>query len=300
MTKIKRTEFPVLFLLNLVTDFVYICYNIDDKDGGLLMATWQDFEIECTDYLNLQFGRFAKFIHLGESDSTIPDILVNIKDQKEFYIEAKQSPAQCGQFVLFPNIVTQKFDYSKQNVNKINKYSSMIIEYMNKNFEEYKEAGTTGKYIKFHHCEEVFCNWIIDYYKSKNVKYFITNNHTIFPIEQFSQFFIVTAKFRTKRSGSSSVGHLMNKIVKDYIEKHFNIQTVEVANDKLYVKTNEELHNKRFITNGYEFMFSKRNNVYEVRKLSNTFNANVIFSIELKPGKQGLSFTQFAELLKLS
>lgn len=273
--------------------------KLSKEKGVLIMAIWKDFEIGCTNYLNSQFGSFAKFTHLGESDSTVADIKVNTKNKKEFYIESKHSPAQCGQFVLIPNIKTHKFDYSMQNVNKLNKYSSQIIEYMNKNFEEFKEAGTAGKEIKFEGCDDVFSGWIVDYYKSKDVKYFITNNNIIFPIEQFAEFFTVTAKYRTKRSGSSPVGNSNIVNVKNYIEKHFKIQSIDVVGDKIFVNSNEELHNKRFVINGYEYMISRRDDVYEIRKLSNTFNANVIFSIELKPGKQGLTVSQFIALLNL-
>jgi len=36
-------------------------------------------------------------------------------------------------------------------------------------------------------------------------------------------------------------------------------------------------------------MISKRNDEFEIRKLSNTFNANVIFSIEINP-QSGINF----------
>lgn len=42
-----------------------------------------------------------------------------------------------------------------------------------------------------------------------------------------------------------------------------------------------DLRNSRFAICGTEYMISQRNEGYEVRKLSNTFNANVIFSINL-------------------
>jgi hypothetical protein len=44
-------------------------------------------------------------------------------------------------------------------------------------------------------------------------------------------------------------------------------------------------------------MISKRENNFEVRKLSNTFNANVIFSIELKTNKEGISIADFIFIL---
>ena len=88
------------------------------------MEQWEEFEIQCTNYLNKKFGTYAEFIHQGGSDSTIPDILVNTNSGNSFFIEAKHSPAQCGQFVLLPNLETKSFEYSTLNVNCINKYVS--------------------------------------------------------------------------------------------------------------------------------------------------------------------------------
>ena len=42
------------------------------------MAIWEEFEIQCTDYLNNRFGAYARFFHQGGADSTVPDILVAI------------------------------------------------------------------------------------------------------------------------------------------------------------------------------------------------------------------------------
>lgn len=50
--------------------------------------------------------------------------------------------------------------------------------------------------------------------------------------------------------------------------------------------------------NGYEYMFSQRGSEYEIRKLSNTFNANVIFSIDLKPTINGANENRFIAYLR--
>lgn len=77
------------------------------------MSIWEDFEIDCTDYLNKAFGEYAYFIHQGGSDSTAPDILVKTNKGTSFYIEAKHCPAQCGQFVLLPDVKSSTFIYSR-------------------------------------------------------------------------------------------------------------------------------------------------------------------------------------------
>lgn len=263
------------------------------------MAIWEEFEIQCTDYLNKRFGDYARFIHHGGADSTVPDILINTKSGNSFYIEAKHSPAQCGQFVLLPNLEKGTFVYSHLNVNHINRYAEMIISYMNEAFDEFREAGTAGKDIDMPNGSDIFADWIIQVYKDKGTKFFITNNYTILPIERFRDYFDITAKYRVKRSGSSNVGKSRIKPVIDYIESHdYIITDSRIAGDKLFVISPQKLHDHRFILHGIEYMFSLRGNEYELRKLSNTYNANVIFSIRQRTFVQGMDDNEFINYLK--
>lgn len=261
------------------------------------MAIWEDFELECTDYLKKVYGTYAKFTHKGGADSTIPDIYVETA-HGSFYIDAKHSPAQCGQFVLLPDISTGTFRYSPQNVNHINTYANKIIEHMNKSFDEYRNAGTAGKDIVMPDNQEIFANWIMKIYKEKGTHFFITNNQTILPIERFKEYFEITAKYRIKRSGSSSVGKNRISAIKEHITHDYVIQDTRIDGNKLFVISHKPYHNKRFILNGYEYMFSLRNHEYEIRKLSNTYNANVIFSIKLKSEKHGISPDEFISALR--
>lgn len=245
------------------------------------MSTWQNFEIDATKYLNDTYGNLATFTHEGGTDSTTPDILVELNNGKQFYIEAKCSKAQCGQFVLQPDVVTSTFKYTAKN--PINQYAEEIIDFMNNNFEAFKEAGTKGKDIEMD--PSVFVNWITKIYKDKNVKFYITDNFIFVPIDKFSEFFDVTAKYRIKRSGSTDIGKTKLDKVFEHI-KTLDIQSsifeFQKSNKKLFVKANNDIHNLRFVFEGYEYMFSRRDDRYEVRQLSNTFNSNVIFSISLK------------------
>ena len=262
------------------------------------MAIWEDFEIQCTDYLNQRFGAYARFIHQGGADSTVPDILVQTKSGNSFYIDAKHSPAQCGQFVLLPDIESCTFEYSRQNVNRINRYAEMIMDYMNEDFDSFREAGTTGKDICMNNGSDIFANWIIQTYSDKGAEFFITNNYTILPIERFSDYFDVSAKYRIKRSGSGNVGKNRLHSVMDFIESHdYLITDCRVVGDKLFVRSSRNLHDSRFILRGIEYMFSLRGDEYELRKLSNTYNANVIFSIRQK-SSSGLSDENFIRFLK--
>lgn len=261
------------------------------------MSNWEDFEVDCTNYLNKNFNNYAKFIHKGGSDSTTPDIFVETNN-KNFYIEAKHSPAQCGQFVLIPNIQTSSFEYSKKNIVKLNIYSKTIMEYMNNYFDEFREAGTAGKDINIPNSSNIFSNWIINAYKEKGIKFIITNDYVILPIEKFNNYFYVSAKYRIKRSGSSSVGANKVHSILNYINScNYNINDFRIDNSKLFITSNECLHNKRFIFQQYEYMFSQRNDEFEIRKLSNTYNANVIFSIHKKDCVSGLSNDEFIKFL---
>ena len=246
-------------------------------------TVWERFELECTDYLNGKFSSYASFEHEGGTDSKRSDIKVVKNNGVSFYIDVKHCPAQCGQFVLLPNIATQTFIYSDGNNTPLNRAAQIIMEHMNKHFEEYKEAGTTGKDICFPNDQHIFTEWIINAYKNKGVQFFITNNFTILELVDFKKHFNVEAKYRVKRSGSSDVGKArVNDIINHIKNKGYDLISHDIKGSKLFIRSDKNLHNTRFIYAGCEYMFSLRRDKYEVRKLSNTFNANVIFSITKK------------------
>ncbi len=263
------------------------------------MERWEEFEIQCTEYLNQKFGAYANFIHQGGANSTVSDILVHTNTGNSFYMDVKHSPAQCGQFVLLPDLKTRTFQYSPQNVNRFNRYTQMIMDYMNKDFDGFREAGTVGKDIDMPNGANIFSNWIIQTYKDKGTQFFIINNNTILLLERFRDYFDVTAKYRIKRSGSGNVGKSRIKSVLDYIRSHNYIVTdFRIAGDKLFIISPQQLHNQRFIFQGVEYMFSFREKEYELRKLSNTYNANVIFSIRHRASVPGMTDYDFINYLK--
>jgi len=150
------------------------------------ISNWKRFELLATNYLQENYGDYALFEQQGGADSTIPDILVTTKKEK-FYIETKSSEAQSGQFVILPNNVTNEFYFSEKNKTEENKLTQIIIDYMNNNWESYKNVSTEGLSIDM--SDSIFANWITNYYKYKNVKYFISGletNFVIIPIDDFS------------------------------------------------------------------------------------------------------------------
>ena len=261
------------------------------------MKNWEKFENECLDYLRTNFGKYAQFEPFGKSDSTKPDILVTCNNES-FFIEVKEGNAQCGQFVLLPNIETHKFEYSASNKSTLNTYSARITKHMDMQFDEYREAGTKGKDIIISDSQDVFSGWIIDYYKAKNVRYFITEGFTILSIDRFKEYFEITATYRIKRSGSNDVGKKRLTEVKEYLNNSdYTINDIRTRGNKLFIATNMNYNNHRFILGKYEYMISLRGNEYEIRRLSNTYNANVIFSIKKKAGVEGMSNAQFITCL---
>ena len=261
------------------------------------MAEWLAFEVQCTRHLNDKFGHLATFRHLGGEDSTVSDIEVKPKRGGKFFMDAKMTPAQCGQFVLLPNVSRGCFVFSDRNKTRLTPQVQAIIDHMNTDFEAYKEAGTAGKDIDLNDGGKVFCDWIVSTYLQKGTEFFITNGYTILPIRDFAKHFDVTATYRVKRSGSASVGTRKAPSIIQYIKsKNYPISKYCTEDDKLFVYSSSYLHDKRFVFGDYEYMFSARGDRYEIRKLSNTFNANVIFSIYKKPAK-GLTDEEFAKVL---
>lgn len=262
------------------------------------MTNWEQFEMECADFLNSKYGQYAEFIHKGGSDSTVQDILVHTKTGTSFYIEVKHTPAQCGQFVLLPDINNREFEYSMQNANRINRYAEMIMQYMNEDFDAFREAGTAGRKINMSNSESVFSGWIKETYRDKGVKFFITNDFLLVPLDDIEDYFDFSATYRIKRSGSSAVGKSRISLVENHLRSmDIVINDVQSDGKKLYVFSSEPLHKERFILEGYEYMISQRGNMYEIRKLSNTYNANVIFSISLKRNYPQNNMNSFLEAL---
>lgn len=258
------------------------------------MNNWQTFEINCTYYLQNTFGEVASFIHCGGSNSKIPDIKVIAKNQT-FFIESKMAHAQCGQFVLLPDSNNQLFKYSPLNSFPINEYSLKIIQYMNRNFTTFQTPTSSGIKIHFKNCENLFANWICNFYKSKNVKFVITEGFKIVPIDKFYNSFDITATYRIKRSGSRKANKKDLETITAYLIK--NIIDVEFfqANDHIFIKSSSTKLERRFTIDETEYYLSTTNtsNVFEIRKLSNTSHANVIFSIALKKNICGLSNEEF-------
>lgn len=263
------------------------------------ISNWEIHERECYQYLKNVFGQDAEFIHHGGSDSTISDIQVRTKSGQSFWIECKSPQAQSGQFVAIPK--DGRFYFSERNKSVPNEISEFIINIMNRDFYRYSNAGTAGIGLDIN--SDIFAYWIKNMYKKKGVKYFITHSTTgkyvILPLDDISRYYSIGATFRAKKSGSSNVAKSSQEMVAQKIVESLNVSASQIEYGvKMRVDSPLIADKQKIEINGYVYMFSKTpDGCFIIRRLSNTNNLNVIFSISLK-NESGLSEESFRSMLK--
>lgn len=262
------------------------------------MNKGEAFENEALAYLRKNFyEKGIIFDKTKTSDSTKSDIEVIRGGRSLFFIEAKDTKAQAGQFVVFSDEEKKIFKYSDNNKSKINEPADSIIKYMNYNFKRFNRADTAGEEIDMD--PTVFANWIIEHYKSYNVKYIITKikNIIILPIEKLHKYFNITAKYRIKASGSRPPAlSNMNSIIQKLNME--SIKNCEIKEKRLYVKSSGWWSKQRFVADGKTYYFAPVNNTtdeYEIRCLSDTKNRNVIFSMTAKKEQDPADIVQFKQ-----
>lgn len=261
---------------------------------------WKSFEKECLDYLVEKYGSIADFTASGGSDSTASDIIVWKNGEIITSIEAKSSDAQCGQFVLFPNTQTKNFDF--QNNKSSEEIAKKIITHMNAHFELYKNPGTSG--VDINVPIEVMYDWVKNYYREvKGSEFFITEymgEKVIFPIEKLDTYLNISCKYRVKKSGSSHPSNNNLKEIKEILSgNNLNYSELNIIEGKTYVKI--EGCGEDFLKldgPNYRYQFTKIGDVYNVRRLSNTANANVIFSVSSMKTQGAEDLREFEDFLK--
>lgn len=260
--------------------------------------SWQDFEIECTDYLNEKYGNKGEidFVHMGKADSTVSDIRVDIKGSPKFYVEVKMDASQCGQFVLLPDFENKKFVFSPRNDSTETTATKKIISYMDNRFDDFSDGGILEMY------DSVYYEWVIEHYKNLGAKYIITayyDNFIIFPIEKFADYFNIKATYRVKRSGSRAPTKTQQAKVIDLLKEHTSSFSYSIVGDDLIVQGEGLEEKDRFDIDNNTYYLAGHPNGYRVRILSKTANLNVIFSIFLKKYAQDPSdLTAFVSNLK--
>lgn len=259
------------------------------------MKPGEHFEQLCYEYLKKTYRtNKTDFQREGGMDSTQSDIAVIKNGKIDFYIEVKDTSAQSGQFVLLPDNDKKKFVFSPRNRSKQNEMTDIIISYMNGDFQRFNNAGTSGESIKID--TKVFIDWIVEHYKNKNVKYIISHgkDFVILPIRKFGQYFDVAANYRIKKSGSSNLAKKDISCVKKMIQECYPLTKFVQEGKKLFAEIVGDIYSDKFKLENYTYYLSKQDKErYEVRKLSNTYNMNVIFSIKLIKPQEANDLEEF-------
>lgn len=259
------------------------------------MSNWKDFEKECCDYLNSTYGNNGvSFLNSGASDSTAPDIVLRKNGEQLFNIEVKMPIAQSGQFVVLND--GNEFIFSSKNKSNAND-AEAFVEYMNNNFEKFKDVSTDG--INVNMPEDEYLKWMVCHYMNKNEKFVITKGKLgfiIFPIEKYVDYFQTSCLYRIKDSGSTNVPHKYYRM----LENHFSGEELYYDGKYLVLRTkNKHVEKSKFEVGGVIFIISdKTNDGYKLTKKGKTQNPNIIFTIKLKQEQQVNDLNIFADSLR--
>lgn len=248
------------------------------------MENWQKFELDCFSYIEKNYSQNEiLFVPSGQHDPTQPDIIVKRNGNTLFNIEVKSQVAQCGQFVLHPDFSNRCFVFSKRNKSSEEK-AQKFIDYMNDKFEIFCDLKPTELQIQ----KEFMFDWVKYYYAEvKKTRYFMSefnNEYVIFPLDKINEYMDIKCLYRIKKSGSTdlthpNIGDFMDSLESNGIS-HFSEL---IQKDKSYfIKLNEERDKIKIQGKKKRYLLCKEGDLYQVRMLSNTTNANIIFTISTK------------------
>ena len=263
-------------------------------------AEWKAFEKECVEYLNKAYTptKQCTFTLNGGSDSTASDIVVKTKSGNTFNIEAKMPAAQAGQFVLFPNEKERIFEYSDRNRSPKNSIAEKIVECMTSDYNTYCNPKTKG--IELDLPVSLMFDWVKDYYSTvKQTRYFITqydNEFVIMPVEKIDKYFDISGTYRVKKSGSCCPSpNNVQEIEQILKEEGLESGTPLFKDDECQVFIQSNCPDTFMLAGtSYRYKFNNiKGNIYGIRRLSNTANANVIFSLTAKTPQQKADLEQF-------
>ena len=278
-----------------------------------MAKAWEELENKCFEHVKSSFGHAAVIEAYGKADSTKADIRV-AAPSGDFFVEVKAKSSQCCQFVLFPDDETGSFEFSDRNKVPLTPSCQKIIDHMNQNYDKYSRVGK--KPIPINVESSVFYGLVDEFYSAKNVKCFMTEGEEImiFPAAKFPEYFEIAGFYRRKNSGSSEPNEAKNhaEIIQglaDYgIEGDVVYQSVS-GKIRCLLHTDAKLDGQRMMCDEYTYQFKdnphsqkvtkQKQHVFEVRRLSNTSNPNVICQLTLKKHQQDKDdLAAFEALLK--
>lgn len=265
------------------------------------MVPGEAFEIDACNYLNNTYGSDkVSFRRIGGMDSTVSDIAAVINGQTAFFIEAKDTGAQSGQFVLFPDEANRTFNFSNDNKSVRNVFTDAIAEVMKRDFDRFSKVGTAGMNIGID--SNVCSQWITGHYAQKNVRFFITmygGRFVIFPLRRFMNYFNIEANYRRKKCGSNPPPLAIREGLKSHIRSLYPAVSFKTNGNKLFAVLPSVPIEDIFRYGEYRIKFlRKEGNDYEIKKLSETSNPTVVFSIKAKAPQDPNDLSEFVRELK--
>jgi hypothetical protein len=174
---------------------------------------------------------------------------------------------------------------------------------LNSDFENYASEDCRNHPLpdEYH---ELYADWIIEYYKSKEVEYFITKNsheYIIFPTDAITAYFQIKATYRVKKSGSSNPSNRDFDIIKDYYSQKKSAYKIEKEGKRTIIynfDSNDD--NINIAENHYYISRDTQSPIGTIRKLSKTYNSNVIFSIRLLGSQREEDLEKFKNSISVS
>lgn len=273
------------------------------------MENWEVFEQHATKCLNSKFKKYGlSFKPTGGKDSNTSDILVQISSNDNlFSIEAKLSPAQCGQFVINEN--GDSFELTNKS-RLSNNYTKTIIDHINENLKEYTKNNP--KYFDLNCNQKLLYQWIHEHYKNKNSLFFVTSTLTsgyisIISLDSLQKFFNFSARLRVKKSGTRNISKKSSKSILAELDKHLNKLGITkfkyITNgNKTIVRIDGEIkeidYKNRYFGNNTFLSKEENKSDYSVKIRSSTNNINVVFSIQYIGPKKDYGEEDFLNFLK--
>ena len=272
-------------------------------------SRWREEEDDACEFLKQKFKAYFKRIKkVGGSNSTAPDIEVETMNDTVFNIEVKCARARGGQFALRDTSIS--FEFSRRNKSVDGEAAKKIVAYINQNYDPFVETGKTGASLEgMPGAPDVFSDWIRERLEAYNVRFILArpdrNDFLIIPVDRFKKSFDVSARCRLKASGSQrlsikAMNSLLNYLNNDLLPhvKGGETMKAEITTEGLIIHKSGNLQFEYITLNGANYYLSDQGDRYVVKKVSDTANYTVVFSLNLKRNAKGWTEEEFRRYLR--
>lgn len=266
------------------------------------------FEQKCARYLKRQFPNH-KFTVKGGHDRTVSDILVD----DSFYIECKMTErqnkhinAQSTGFgiKLVESDSNKAFECSETAEN--NDAALEILNYINSNINEFsKLIAQHSSKVQININPKVFARWISNYYKQRNVLFFITTLNNKFSIFKNTpgnllKYFEIRAYARYFPNGSKDLPLCFRDNVLAALKQQLDYVSAKTVGKQLIIKTKDSIQNPYINIGDLIVYLSDKNqkpNEYRVMKISKVGSPRVAFHLYTISDQDDHDLNQFRNYL---